>query len=118
MDKEISSPENPQEGAGIVYFFHTDNPGTICYNGDYKVTDSGSYQMFLMFQPSGGIRVPLKLAEWNWSGTGNADTNGVWTLGSTNAPPPSGGDTTIFPVWTNVVNWPTGYNIVTNNDCE
>ena len=61
-----------------------DEPGTACHVGEYQVSDSSSYQTFIMFQPSGGtggIAVPLKIIAWNWSGV--ADRNNTWYLAST-----------------------------------
>jgi hypothetical protein len=76
----------------------------------------------LMFQPSGGtsVSVPLLVFEWSWSAVATADTNGVWNLVShTNSTPSVDNPTTIFPSWSNKVSdFPTGYDVITNNSCE
>ncbi|HTB82834.1 MAG TPA: hypothetical protein VK742_04200 [Candidatus Sulfotelmatobacter sp.] len=105
------------------YKLYFDSPAEPCRSSDLQVSDSSSYQTLLMFQPSGGIRVPLKLIGWNWAGLATINTNENWALipGSGNAPAPSPNNTdaTQFPVWTNIVgSWPNGYNFITNNDCE
>ena len=122
--QSIHISSNKKDGNDLVSYlqwlntdYYVDPPGAACHNGDFKVSDSGSYQAFLMFQPSGGIAVPLKLIKWNWSGVATSDTNGNWTLISSNAVVTANNQyTTTFPIWTNVVGpWPANSSILTNN---
>jgi hypothetical protein len=71
-----------------------------------SVTRTDSFSTHLMFKPSGGIAVPLRRIDWNWSGT--AGTNGAngWVLTSspTNAAITAANiDTLSFPAWTNSI---------------
>jgi len=64
-------------------------------------TEDVSFSTYLMFRPSGGIWVPLRLIRWelNDSATHNADQ--TWTAtGSANIINGGDGDSFIFPHWT------------------
>jgi hypothetical protein len=93
-----------------------DAPATTCQNIEYQVSDSDHFRMFLMFQPVGGIPVPLRLIEWNWSASANINPNYQWTLTSSNVTITANNqDTTSFPTWTtNIVN----FAFVTNMICQ
>ena len=67
-----------------------------------EMTVADSFEMYLMFKPSGtnSIWVPLRKVSWSWSAAGTYDGNTV-TLGSSNhSTNPSGVDTTDHPAWT------------------
>ncbi|NKB24642.1 MAG: hypothetical protein GKR87_13175 [Kiritimatiellae bacterium] len=78
-----------------------DVPGTLLLSIYLEKTVNESFEMYLMFKPSGTdtIWVPLKRTGWSWSGS--ASRNGsVWTLDSSSNPAPTTSDTTSHPVWT------------------
>jgi hypothetical protein len=60
-----------------------------------------SFQTYLMYQPQGGIFVPLSVIAWSWMGLTN-QVNGVWSAAQ-NAGQDIGEavDATAFPVWSN-----------------
>jgi len=66
------------------------------------VSASGSYEMFMMFQPSGGCPVPLRAVTWSWSGA-FTKSSGVWSGTSTNSIDPPDYPTTSFPTWNSSV---------------
>jgi hypothetical protein len=63
-----------------------------------SVTDH--FEMWMMFQPSGGICVPLRAVNWYWSGSAT-NIAGTWTLqaGATNSVNLNDFPTTAFPAW-------------------
>jgi hypothetical protein len=68
------------------------------------VSAADNFSMCLMFKPTGGQWVPLKVVNWNWGGVGSlSGTN--WVLTSSNATNTIG-DLFIYPQWTNnIVNY-------------
>jgi hypothetical protein len=123
-----SSTRNVTESNGTVHvLMHTNSLGTNCpppyldalpytaYVGNSPV-DSPSmallgppyvgvaaydqFEMWMMFQPSGGICVPLRAVNWFWSGSAT-NSGGGWTFQSspTNSVNPTDYPTTVFPSW-------------------
>lgn len=86
----------------------TDSPGlplTLAYN---YATANDSFQMWLMFKPSGtnSIYVPLRKVNWSWSGSAERPGTLNWTLvpGSAgNTPNPPSVDSTEHPQWSSRV---------------
>jgi hypothetical protein len=105
---------------GVGYYI--DDPGVDCNVTDNHEWISDSFQTTLMFDPETGssIAVPLKLITWHWSGTADNLSMG-WQLTSSpdaHAVDSSDQDTTAFPVWTNIVNFPSGFTYTTNSTCQ
>ena len=78
-----------------------DSPGTPLTSSYLNKTVSDSFEMYLMFKPSGTdtIWVPLKRTDWSWSGAASRSGSN-WSLDSSSNPTPSTTDTTSHPVWT------------------
>ena len=84
-----------------------DTSGLELPNGNEYVQGQQSdiFEMWMMFQPSNGIPVPLRAVNWFWSGSATNVIFGGgpavdWSLESgTNSVNPQGSDTEIFPVW-------------------
>jgi hypothetical protein len=92
------------EGEGEVF---SDLPGIAYYPsnlvGAVQFSVSENFRTVFMFRPGGGIYVPTKEIDWNWSGTVSF-TNGDWMLTASNAAITVNNQaTTTFPTWTNVV---------------
>jgi hypothetical protein len=74
-------------------------------DGYQAVSLTDNFTMWLMFQPSGGVMVPLRMVNWSWNGTGTF--NGVTgSVTSSNAVANLDSDATgNYPAWTdNVTN--------------
>jgi hypothetical protein len=70
----------------------TDTPGDPLLPDRAYLSRQDAYQSYLLFHPDGGKPVPLKVANWNWSGSANR-TNGVFVLwGTPTNPQPASGD--------------------------
>lgn len=81
-----------------------DSPAQIADQySDLGITEAFNANMWLMFQPTNGQVVPLKVVNWYMSATAaRSGTN--WMLTSTNNNVnPSFQDTTTFPIWSNNV---------------
>jgi hypothetical protein len=39
------------------------------------------FHLYVMYRPTGGIWVPLREAQWDWSAHASMDDQGVWSLG-------------------------------------
>jgi len=81
-----------------------DNPGTALTNQFYQVKAHDSYEMFLMFKPSGtnSIWVPLREVEWSW-GADATRSEAKWTIDAGTAhhtKDPQDTDSTKHPEWT------------------
>jgi hypothetical protein len=48
----------------------------------YKSTASDSFKTYVMYQPEGGVWVPLQMLSWQWSGTAEIGNNGIWQITS------------------------------------
>lgn len=79
-----------------------DSPDISVDSSFVGVSASGSYEMFMMFQPSGGCPVPLRAVTWSWSGA-FTKSSGVWSGTSTNSIDPPDYPTTSFPTWNSSV---------------
>ena len=71
------------------------------------MTRSDNFKTTLMFQPSGGIWIPVTQGTWNWGGSASYAYPGPWTgpTGATTTPPsmsPATGNGN-FPTWTHNV---------------
>jgi hypothetical protein len=79
-----------------------DSPG-LTFDGLKAVIVNESFQMWLMFKPTGvtepTIWVPLRIVNWNWAG--DASLNGAtWVLNSSSrSVNPADADTTTHPTW-------------------
>ncbi|MGH7989517.1 MAG: hypothetical protein ACREDS_04885 [Limisphaerales bacterium] len=92
------------DGDGVLF---SDLPGIAYDSTDLtnvvQFSTSESFRTVLMFQPFGGIPVPIKEIDWNWGGVVSL-TNSQWVLTSSNAAITINNQaTTTFPTWTNVV---------------
>ncbi len=69
--------------------------------GDGNPVVPETYNSYLMFQPAGGIWVPLSMLTWNWAGFSQLE-NAVWSAPQEpeNAVNPLGVPTNTFPTWT------------------
>ncbi|HEX3856078.1 MAG TPA: hypothetical protein VHY30_02140 [Verrucomicrobiae bacterium] len=103
--------------------FYFDDPGAPLPAGYVHVTDTGSFQTFLMFKPAdsssgASIAVPLKFIAWDWSGVAD-DLSSGWSLTSSSKHVTiSDQDTTTFPVWSNIVTQTSGYTTTTDTNCN
>jgi hypothetical protein len=86
----------------------TDTPGYQLLDGylEYNALTS-EFEMWFLFQPDGGERVPLRAVNWNWSGSATNTLDG-WSIEAgtaTNSGNPSDFDAQTYPRWTdNVTN--------------
>lgn len=91
-----------------------DSPSTPLTNDLLQKTVNDSYEMWLMFKPSGtgSIWVPLRKVSWNWSGAASRSGT-TWTLNSSsNSVNPADPDSTSHPMWTRNVKdnaWVPGF---------
>ena len=82
-------------GANVV-----DTPQMKMGNPYTKFQANDTFTMWLMFEPDGGIPVPLRKMDWWWSGSAHWDGNQyVLTVGD-HVQNPSSSDTTSYPLWT------------------
>ena len=96
-----------QDGAGKPLIKQDfDNPATPLENAYTQYTRTDKFIMTLMFQPSGGILVPIGTYSWDWHGTANqtgknTDGTAFWQLlpGSGGQTPGSYAASTTFPTW-------------------
>ena len=61
-----------------------------------------NFTTYLMYQPPGGVWVPIQRLDWGWQGTANR-TNGKWTANVTDFAPSTGSDTSTPPQWNSVL---------------
>ncbi|MGI9069599.1 MAG: hypothetical protein ACR2HX_24735 [Pyrinomonadaceae bacterium] len=79
-----------------------DSPRSGALTSSYlEYTTSDSFEMWLMFKPSGAssIWVPLRRVPWSWSGT-TVRSGATWSLSSSSHSVTSDADSTAFPIWT------------------
>ena len=57
-----------------------DSPGRYLLPGYNRIVGSGTYQMWMMFEPTYGVG-PLRIVEWSWSGSATNSPAG-WGLES------------------------------------
>jgi hypothetical protein len=69
------------------------------------VTKENDLHMYLMWQPSlaDSIAVPLRVANWKWSGAAAYTVSSGWSLTVSNFTAQAPVDTTAFPEWTNSI---------------
>ena len=87
---------------------YADSPGIDLsyYSSFLRASVSESFEMWLMFQPTGGHRVPLRAVNWSWSGSATNSSNGWSCSSGTNSQNPTSFDTETYPAWTDdVTNW-------------
>jgi hypothetical protein len=73
---------------------------------DYNGTDH--FSMYMMFQPTGGIAVPVEEVDWNWGGDAVPNGNGGWRINGSGilGCPANGSIGTVEPQWTRFAgNW-------------
>lgn len=75
-----------------------DSPAMSLPSDCLQANASDSFKMWLMFQPNGGIPVPLKVVEWSWSGSAINGPNG-WELQTGVPGNPSVSETEHYPQW-------------------
>ena len=90
-----------------IYGYTEDSPGHVLISDlNVFVYNHDQFECYLMFKPSGGIPVPLRVTNWEWKGKALFNgTTGLWT-GLTPFVNPQGsvaGNTLTFPNWTNNV---------------
>ncbi|HEU6447731.1 MAG TPA: hypothetical protein VFV23_04765 [Verrucomicrobiae bacterium] len=81
-----------------------DSPEEPLLRGRNEVTANDSFKMWLMFKPTGGNWIPLRIVNWNWSGIASLSGSN-WSLTSRSwlTNPPSVDAKTTFPQWKNNV---------------
>jgi hypothetical protein len=70
-----------------------------------KAFRADSFSTYLLFKPEGGMAVPMRRFDWNWSGIATNSTSS-WTLvpGSESSTISANNvDTTSYPLWTNLL---------------
>jgi hypothetical protein len=76
-----------------------DSPGLVLpFSGYVRVSVGESFQMYMLFQPSDGICVPLRAVDWSWSGVAT-NSGSTWGFESGTGSASSDSDTTSFPQW-------------------
>jgi hypothetical protein len=87
----------------------------------YLVSQAESFQSYLLFWPTGGKPVPLKLAPWNWGGQATAvltNSPPTYTLNSPVDPAPATGTAcSVPPTWTNYISPDNLSTFWRTNDC-
>ena len=87
----------PYQAATTGYAY--DSPMLEGRPTDVRVDASDAFQMWLMFTPTGGQRVPLRAVDWSWWGFATNGPSG-WALGSgTNSVNPTDYPTETYPSW-------------------
>jgi len=93
---------------GIYQNFFTDSPAMqlipafpFASVGDGQPLIPETYNAYLMFQPAGGIWVPLSVMTWTWAGFAQFE-QGAWSAAqdAQNILNPVGVPTNTFPTWT------------------
>jgi hypothetical protein len=92
----------------IPYAAHLDSDPTIPVDSPYeqlydcfqRCTVSEAFKMWMMFEPPGGVWVPLRAVEWSWSASA-VNGAGGWVLDGpgTNTPNPPDHDEQNYAVW-------------------
>ena len=90
---------------GVVFDYPGDSPGSAGSSTDISEAFDGHFKTYLMYKPSGGIRVTLGLLSWDAKATASM-VNGDLKVDANNANPsstgagPTGSDVTDLPKWT------------------
>jgi len=104
-----------QDGAGKPLIKEDfDNPATPLENAYTQYTRTDKFIMTLMFQPSGGILVPIgTYSTWGWNGTANktGNNNTTWEYVPGGQTPGNYAESTTFPTWSHTA------GEVSNNWC-
>jgi hypothetical protein len=82
-----------------------DSPGTPLHDWCVRLERSDSFRMFMMFEPPGGIPVPLRVVDWEWHGVATNGPSG-WGLASSpddHSTDPADKDTEDYPEWNSAV---------------
>jgi hypothetical protein len=77
--------------------FPVDTPGDELPNGNEytQVQGSDTFEMWMMFQPTNGIPVPLRAVNWSWSGAATNYLGGWFLKSGSNSTNPSDFPTTV-----------------------
>ena len=103
-----SSLASPYLDTSDPYAIDEDSPTINLPESYLRANGSDEFETWLMFQPIGGHRVPLRAVNWSWSG---AATNGPdgWKLTSSpddHTQNPTSFESETYPAWTdNVTNY-------------
>jgi len=96
--------------SGTTNFTPVDSPNVPLSAGYKSVSRTTNFKMTMLFQPTGGIAVPLLSVDWYWKASAATNGAGVWTITSaTNSVNPSASATTTFPQW-NCASQSGGFN--------
>jgi hypothetical protein len=105
--------DNGPDGYWYKRFFFrsgsaTDSPASRLVPVQAFEWRTDQFECYLMFHPEGGIPVPLKLANWNWTGRAERLTTNVPALFRGVSPfihpqPAIGVDSQVIPQWTNTM---------------
>jgi hypothetical protein len=68
-------------------------------SGYVRGSAANSFEMWMMFQPPGGIWVPLRAVNWSWSSSATNSPNGWGLESGTNSVNPTDFDTQTYPLW-------------------
>jgi len=78
-----------------------DSPFVTLHGGESAgnvFTINASFNLYVMYQPNGGIWVTIAQAVWNWTPTATWDGK-LWNVPQTVAPDVNGGDSANLPTW-------------------
>lgn len=85
---------------GLTTNVAIDSPGTPLSSGYNCIIASDKFTMWLMFKPTDGRWVPLRMVNWHWNGTASlSGTNWVLTSSSWSTNPPDADAGATFPQW-------------------
>jgi hypothetical protein len=79
-------PKNSGAAGAQASVTSNDSPG-ISLSGLRLLIASESFDDYLMYQPDGGIWVPLMKVSWRWGGTVEGDGNHFTPVGDLDSPP-------------------------------
>jgi hypothetical protein len=61
-------------------------------------------QMWLMYRPDGGERVPLRVVDWSWSSEASKGSSGWELINPSNSVNPTDSPTETYPSWRQKMN--------------
>jgi hypothetical protein len=95
----------PSPDARFSDFCTSDSPESDTLDTYTNISFTNNFTMWLMFQPSGGVMVPVRTVNWSWNATGafNGVTGNV--ISSNSVANPDSDAIGNYPIWTdNVTN--------------
>ena len=90
-------PYNSFDATGTI---PGDSPQTVSLSGGYvRAEASNSFEMWMMFEPPGGMWVPLRAVNWSWIGSATNGPDGWAVESGTNSIDPHDFETEEYPAW-------------------